>query len=250
MIAALTKLFAMPLSRKEIITRNFDRAVPTYESGAFFQDKAAEAILDLCPKNACKILDAGCGTGLLTEKLAQKYPQAKIEAIDLSQKSIQYAKARQAQPAIQYAVEDVEKLSNDRTGYDLITLNLTAHWFETPLETLRDLQGRLGKTGILLYTVPAADNWPEWHELKPSDAEPDYFKTIAWLGLQKKIEHSKTYPKAADFLHHLHQTGVQASFPGQAILGPTALKHICRQFDKGPKIITWKAHLGRLRQAS
>ena len=41
-----------------------------------------------------KILDAGCGTGYSTLKLAQQNPEAEILAVDLSKTSINMAKDR------------------------------------------------------------------------------------------------------------------------------------------------------------
>jgi cyclopropane fatty-acyl-phospholipid synthase-like methyltransferase len=46
-------------------------------------------------KNGSRVLDAGCGSGVLCRYIKSKYPQALVSGCDLSLSSLEYAKQNQ-----------------------------------------------------------------------------------------------------------------------------------------------------------
>lgn len=55
-----------------------------------YSNKAFESLIAQVPlNNALRILDFGCGTGLLTEKLRTTLPSCHIVALDVSRKMIE-----------------------------------------------------------------------------------------------------------------------------------------------------------------
>ena len=73
------------------------------------------------------ILDLGAGTGLLTQKLFEKYPQAQFTLLDISEDMLNLARRRfAAQPQFKYIVADY--LEYDfKEKFDIIISSLSIH---------------------------------------------------------------------------------------------------------------------------
>lgn len=62
----------------------------------------ADAGTERAPENVGKIIDGGCGTGGLTKLLAERYPEAKVEGIDLNSRMLEVAKEENNRENIEY----------------------------------------------------------------------------------------------------------------------------------------------------
>ena len=74
-------------SRKENIARGFSRAAGFYDSSVRFQKQCVkdfDRFIGGLPVNPKTILEAGCGTGTLTELLHRRFPDSSIYACDLA----------------------------------------------------------------------------------------------------------------------------------------------------------------------
>lgn len=69
------------------------------------------------------ILDVGCGGGLFTMRLAEKYPAAKVLGIDLDPNAIAFAK-KHLKPNLPVRFEEGKDLSE---GFDVVTCTLVCH---------------------------------------------------------------------------------------------------------------------------
>ena len=71
---------------------------------------------------ALHILDLGCGTGEITRRLAQRYPQARIVGVDILEENL--ARARHDSTAfgarIEYAQGDAFALAHEDAAFDLV----------------------------------------------------------------------------------------------------------------------------------
>jgi 2-polyprenyl-6-hydroxyphenyl methylase/3-demethylubiquinone-9 3-methyltransferase len=79
-------------------------------------------ITDALPLSDCKVLDVGCGGGILTEALAKS--GAQTTGIDLSKESLEAAKIHAAQQGlnIDYRYENIEETASKQAGeFDAIT---------------------------------------------------------------------------------------------------------------------------------
>lgn len=83
------------------------------------------------PKIPTSILDVGCGGGQLAIRLAERYPQAFIKGIDLSEPAINFAKkALQQKPhlkTVEFSVPPTPKLSEPPKSFDVVTTSLVCH---------------------------------------------------------------------------------------------------------------------------
>jgi malonyl-CoA O-methyltransferase len=74
----------------------FNRAAATYTAAARVQAEAAARLLramELVGDEPVRILDAGCGTGLLTRLLVRRFPAARVDAFDISERMLDAAQA-------------------------------------------------------------------------------------------------------------------------------------------------------------
>ncbi len=139
--------------RKQRIQQRFSRAATTYDVHAEVQKELAVRLLRELPEGSgCegiegvgRILEIGCGTGRFTALLAERYPKARIVALDFAEGMVQLAKKRLGDKGnASVLCEDGERfLAACPETFDLICANSTLQWFD-------DLGAALGRIGRLL----------------------------------------------------------------------------------------------------
>ena len=107
---------------KQNIQATFDKVATKYDSNRFFKLSATQLVNNIALIKPNNILDLSTGTGIVALELAQKYPQANIEAIDLSEGMLAQAKSK-AETAniknIHFNQQDAEKLDYENEHFDL-----------------------------------------------------------------------------------------------------------------------------------
>lgn len=112
-------------SNKELVPKFFDRTSESYDKIVSRTTLGKDSywkkeILKKIPK-CDSILDLACGTGILTQQIAQKIPNAKIVGVDVTPSYLEIAKKKLASnPNISFVQQDAEKL-NLNTKFDCIT---------------------------------------------------------------------------------------------------------------------------------
>ncbi|MHA1784446.1 MAG: class I SAM-dependent methyltransferase [Candidatus Helarchaeota archaeon] len=95
-----------------------------------FYDEMLETLVSILPfpvKKKIKIIDLGCGTGTLAQKLKQKYPNAVIICLDVAEGMINLAKQKLEQYSdIKFQVKDLHN-HEFKEKYDLIISSLALH---------------------------------------------------------------------------------------------------------------------------
>ena len=140
-------------SGKQRIRQRFSRAAGTYDAHAEVQkDMALRLLRELRegsgPEGIAgfgRILEIGCGTGYFTALLTDRYPEARIIALDFAEGMAQLAGKRlEGKDNVSVLCEDGERYLATCPGpFDLICANSTLQWFD-------DLQGGLARIGGLL----------------------------------------------------------------------------------------------------
>ena len=76
------------------LIRKFSAAAKSYHEEAWIQRGAAERVSQMLPDldPDAALIEIGCGTGFLTYHLAQRFPQCRITAVDLSEHMLAVAK--------------------------------------------------------------------------------------------------------------------------------------------------------------
>jgi len=135
------------LSRKK---REWDSAAYHHISAPQF-DWGKKVVARLTLRGDETLLDAGCGTGRLTEKLLQLLPQGRVVGVDLSQNMLQTAR-RHLHPRfakhITFVAADLAHLPF-RAAFDGIFSTATFHWVPDHNQLFRTLYDSLRPGGWL-----------------------------------------------------------------------------------------------------
>lgn len=184
-----------------------------------------------------KVLELGCGIGVMTSLIAKQADLGFLEAVDISSVSVAEAKKRLKQQSnVHFVVADLKHFESSRTDFDIITLlDVLEH---IPEEDHADLFVKISKLmhwkSVLFISIPTPDSidfeklhFPENvqiidQELSAdllitraylADLELDFFRTIGiWatndyqlLAFRKKIEYTND------------RISIHRSFMGKAI---------------------------------
>ena len=106
---------------------------------------------DCSPK---KILDLGCGTGNLTEQALKRYPEAEIDALDLSEDILKESQKRfMSQPNVRYIQADFREMHLAPGSYDLILSTIAVHHIndEDKVILYRDIFQALKPGGLFIF---------------------------------------------------------------------------------------------------
>jgi trans-aconitate 2-methyltransferase len=109
--------------------RDWDAA--TYDRIADPQARWGAAILDRLPlRGDERVLDAGCGSGRVTERLAERLPRGHVIALDASPSMLAAARARLSPfgDRIDYVVADLSKTLPIDGTVDAVLSTATFHW--------------------------------------------------------------------------------------------------------------------------
>lgn len=91
-------------------------------------DRATFKAFERLKSSPSSILDVGCGGGLFTQRLAQRYPQTEVVGIDISQEAIAFAqKHTSSEPNIQFIVPLSPQLDYPPNRFDVVTSTLVCH---------------------------------------------------------------------------------------------------------------------------
>jgi len=138
---------------KETLIRNFSRCAHSYDHYADVQKVAALRLLEeIKDKSFEKILEIGCGTGNYTYLLKERFKDAELKVIDISEKMIEVASKKLNCGGIEFVVADAEKIQLNE-DFDLITSNACFQWFEYLEDTLMKYNDALKKNGIILFSL-------------------------------------------------------------------------------------------------
>lgn len=175
---------------RQQIKQHFSQAAPAYDEAAILQKTVAERLderLDLIAMQPQTICDLGAGTGLLTQKVRQRYPNAQVFAVDLSVTMLHMAQPRLQQPRlpflghklntwlqqqkstkplffkphVQAINADVYQLPFADNSLDLITSSLMLQWCDDLDQVFAELRRVLRPEGLLIFTTFGPDTLKE-----------------------------------------------------------------------------------------
>ncbi len=109
------------------VAHAFSRAAPRYDVLATAQRQIGEMLWDSLPPHAFNVLDMGCGTGFWTQRLAERYPQARLTGLDIAPGMLDQARQRYGE-SIHWQPGDAAALPFGKHAFDLVLSNLAVQW--------------------------------------------------------------------------------------------------------------------------
>ena len=162
-------LFFMSKLRKDKILKDsktsFDIMADTYEQGWCLEEvrKCYDPVLSIVKNYASsdiKLLDVGCGTGVMLKRISNEFPNAEaVHGIDLSPMMVEKTNAK-LQSENAYAVEGtLDSLDLSKDFYNIVLCMHSFHHYPEPLESLRQMYRVLRKGGILVIADDCYRGW-------------------------------------------------------------------------------------------
>lgn len=156
----------------------FEKAATNYDAAAVLQQEVANRLVERMDYMSMKpnsILDAGSGTGFISHLLAQRYPKAKITALDLAFNMLKQAKEKRNfkqrwNKQFQYVNAEVESLPFADASVELVISGLTLQWCQDLPKVFKEFKRVLAPGGLLLFSSFGPDSLKE---LRQSWAEVD-----------------------------------------------------------------------------
>jgi malonyl-CoA O-methyltransferase len=156
---------------KKQMRRAFSRAAPDYDATAVMQREVCTRMLerlDYIRMKPAHILDAGSGTGWGTRQLAQRYPAARVVALDIAIGMLRTARGRSGwwqklfggEKQLQVCA-DVEALPLAANSMEMIWSNLAVQWCNDLPGAFAEMHRVLKPDGLLMFSTFGPDTLKE-----------------------------------------------------------------------------------------
>jgi trans-aconitate 2-methyltransferase len=131
------------------MVRDWDAA--TYDRIADPMTRWGSHVLDWLPlRGSERVLDAGCGSGRVTEQLLERLPHGKVVALDASPAMVEQAKARlPADGRVDFVVADLASGIPIEGTVEAILSTATLHWIPDHAAVFRNFAAVLSPGGSL-----------------------------------------------------------------------------------------------------
>ena len=234
------------------IKHRFSKSSKTYQTRAGIQRQVAQTLASFVDGQPKKILEIGCGTGLLTAQLIKRAPGATLTATDMSGEMLTIAHSNLSKestavlPNFELLNPEIEPI---KEKYDLIVASMVVHWFQNPLETIKTIRKALTDNGQFYFSTIGPDCFKEWQQALSENGLPSGLRIPPPLpGLFEQEYKSVAYESAQNFLYHLKATGAHRPRSNYTPLSLSQLKRAMLSLEQGYKAnLTWHITYGRLK---
>ncbi len=233
------------------VAARFDAAAGSYDAHSAAQRHTAQRLVErlvplgLPPRP--RILEIGCGTGHLTERLARHFPGAHILATDIAPAMLAACQARLGNyPHIDFAVMDGRRPAST-DFFDLVCGNLVAQWFDDLPGACARLAAQLAPGGTLLLSLPGGETFREWKAAHTdlglvAGTQPLPTPAACRAALppgDNRVDSEYWLDRPADglsFLRGLRAIGADTAAAGHTPLAPAQLRRVLRKLGPQPTL--------------
>lgn len=218
---------SLPVNEDPTIRLRFSSAAKSYRANAVVQRQVVDELIALMPPSEApsqqSILEIGCGTGVLTQRLIERFPGASLTAIDLSPDMIEQARTSIAESDhVRLQAADVMEFQADQR-FCIVASSSALHWV-TPLgEAIAAVDRLVDVGGTVVLAIMLHDTLKELHQSRlrvaphktPASRLPTFddlsglAESIGWK-VQTCVTQSyvSTHASARELLISLHQQGL------------------------------------------
>ncbi len=242
------------------VRRNFARAAAGYDAVAVLQREIASrmlARLDYVKIQPRCVLDLGCGTGASLAALGERYPQARIAGVDVSEPMLrvgnsQRSRLRWLMPFLRgpksaaLLAGDAQALPLKGCSAGLVWSNLMLHWLPDPLAGLREMHRVLEVGGLLMFSTFGPDTLQEIRACFTDGYPPtqrfadmhDYGDMLVECGFADPVMDVErltvTYPSLDALFRELKQSGAACAMNERrrGLMGRHAWRLACERYEQ------------------
>ena len=225
------------------IRNTFNTASSNYNDNAFLQNEIANRLAEKLKVISIKpqtIIDLGSGTGLLSNKTAEIFPNANLICVDFAQQSL--LKNSQNLKVCANAYE----LPFASNSVDFIVSNLMMQWCPDLKALFNECFRVLKPEGLILFTTFGPDTLKElkrsWSAVDSSAHVNNFIDMhdigdqMLQSGFQSPIMEMEnitlTYEKVLDLMHDLKSIGAQnVGSRSKALTGKTKFKKMIEMYE-------------------
>ena len=225
--------------RKDRIAKAFSDHAGVYDASADVQWTVANRLADRIEQTKlpsfCRVLEIGCGTGFLSMRLQQAFPQGQLLVTDIVPSMLDRTRLRLGEAA-SYQVMDGERPSGVGGPFDLIASSMTFQWFVDLPGGLARLASLLAPGGHLMFATLGQQTFAEWraaHSALGLECGTPVYPTMAEFpnvpgfanALQEELI-AQPYRDGHDFVRSLKALGASEPAPGHRPLPPGAFRRL------------------------
>ena len=243
-------LNSLMLSRHSAnIVARFGVRAGKYEHHAGLQKAIAARLAQLLPSlERPRVLELGCGTGLFSRHLTERYPEGSFVLTDASPAML--AECRRNLAGVEAQRIDFAIMDASRPGalgcFDLIATSMTLHWLPEQRASLERLRALLAPSGVLVYAALGPESFVEWRAVLDELGLPSGIARLE--SLPGVVEEERLAPDATAlaFLRRMKSVGGLTPREGYRPLSPGALRRAIRFADARQQLVTWHIVYGKL----
>lgn len=150
------------------VQREYDRLAETYDRrwARYVERTVALTLEDVQPAPGMRLLDVGCGSGVLLERLRARCPGAQLHGLDLSSGMLERARQRLGDD-VELAEGRAAELPWPDNSFDGVISSSMFHYLRNPVAALREWRRVVRPGGCVrvvdwcrdYWTVAALDQW-------------------------------------------------------------------------------------------
>ena len=235
--------------RSAEIVASFGARAESYELNAGLQKAiAARLARFLPPLKRPKVLELGCGTGLFSRHLIERYPDGSFVLTDASPAMLAECRRNLAGASgsrIDFGIMDASR-PGGQGPFDLIAMSMALHWLPDQRASLERLRRLLAPSGVLLYAALGPETFAEWRAVLSEQGLPNGVAAIEAVPGVVHEERLAPDATALAFLRRMKSVGGLTPREGYRPLSPGALRRAIRVADARGCPITWHIVYGRL----
>ncbi len=206
----------------QVVAERFSKAARTYDAWAEPQRRVANRLCSFLPQRATRIADLGCGTGIMSSLLREKYPTAYITGVDPAAGMIDEYLTRFANDEKTFGIVASAEEFCETAHFDLVVSTNSFQWFRNKKLALANIKQSLTSSGQFLVATPLSRTLMELYESYLSATgtpiryaelftENDYASLFLDAGLTTKRsvveEFQMTVPTPMDIIRFIQEIG-------------------------------------------
>ncbi len=215
-----------------VVLRQFERASATYDESAVLQARVRRQLLDRLDWIAFApevVVDLGCGTGHAAQALAERWPRARVIAVDIAPGMLRETARHDDAARIERLCADAHLLPLPDASVDLLFSNLMLPWCVDLDACFGEVRRVLRPRGLLTFTTFGPDTLIElreaWSEaddfthVSPFADMHDIGDGLVRAGLAEPVldvlRYTLTYPDVRSLMRDLKAIGAQNATTGR-----------------------------------